>query len=154
MHQVTVFSKQEFNKDLLNKTIFYSYYETHAGTLKILSTESGIFKATYQEDFSKEEKLYTFKKQLDISKLLLIGTKFQIAVWQTALSISSGQTTTYQSLAESIAKPKAYRAVAQALANNKIAYFVPCHRIINKNGQLGGYKWGIEKKRLLLESEK
>jgi len=154
MYQIHTFLPQDFKNYLNNRTIFYSYYQTNAGTLKILATEDGIFKATYQEDFTKEETLYIFQEKIDPSKLILVGTNFQQVVWKATLSIASGRVASYQSLAESIAKPKAYRAVAQALAKNKIAYFIPCHRIINKNGKLGGYKWGIEKKRLLLESER
>ena len=82
------------------------------------------------------------------------GTAFQRQVWQTLREVPFGATTTYAEIAEKIGKPKAVRAVAGACASNKIAIAVPCHRVVRKNGGLGGYRWGNEKKRLILEREK
>jgi AraC family transcriptional regulator of adaptative response/methylated-DNA-[protein]-cysteine methyltransferase len=86
--------------------------------------------------------------------LTTTGTDFQNQVWQAITKIPTGTTATYQQLAQQLGKPKAYRAVANALARNNIAYFIPCHRITRANGSLGGYKWGIEIKSLLLDFEK
>ena len=82
------------------------------------------------------------------------GTAFQRQVWQALREIPLGATATYAEIAETIGKPKAVRAVAGACASNKIAIAVPCHRVVRKNGGLGGYRWGNEKKRLILEREK
>jgi AraC family transcriptional regulator of adaptative response/methylated-DNA-[protein]-cysteine methyltransferase len=67
--------------------------------------------------------------------------------------VPSGATISYSDLAKTIGKPKAVRAVANACASNKIAAVIPCHRVVRANGGLGGYRWGIERKRKLLEQE-
>ena len=85
--------------------------------------------------------------------LALRGTSFQIAVWGALQSIPCGETASYLSLARKIGRPTATRAVARACASNKIAFFIPCHRVIRSDGQLGGYRWGLERKALLLNWE-
>jgi AraC family transcriptional regulator of adaptative response/methylated-DNA-[protein]-cysteine methyltransferase len=81
-----------------------------------------------------------------------IGTPFQQTVWMALTNIAMGQTLSYQTLAQRIGQPKASRAVASACAANTIAIIVPCHRVIRQNGDLGGYRWGLDtKKRLLLQ---
>ena len=80
------------------------------------------------------------------------GTKFQIKVWKQIMKIPFGETKTYSEIAELIGKPKAIRAVANACGQNKLALFIPCHRVVGKNGY-GGYKWGIDKKKFLLKLE-
>jgi AraC family transcriptional regulator of adaptative response/methylated-DNA-[protein]-cysteine methyltransferase len=82
------------------------------------------------------------------------GTTFQWKVWQALRAIPVGQTRSYQEIALAIGQPTASRAVAQACATNPVAVFIPCHRVIRNNGQLGGYHWGIERKQQLLENEK
>ena len=86
--------------------------------------------------------------------LMLDGTPFQIQVWKLLLTVPRGETWTYQELANHLGRPSATRAVANACGANKIAYFIPCHRIIRSDGGLGGYRWGIELKRRLLDVEK
>lgn len=86
--------------------------------------------------------------------LMLDGTPFQIQVWNLLLTIRRGETWTYQELANHLGRPSATRAVANACGANKIAYFIPCHRIIRSDGGLGGYRWGIELKQRLLDVEK
>ncbi len=86
-------------------------------------------------------------------KLLLQGTSFQIKVWEALMSIPQGTVTTYASLAKSIGKPKAIRAVGIACGKNSIAYLVPCHRVVASNGKLGGYRWGIQRKEAILTWE-
>lgn len=82
------------------------------------------------------------------------GTDFQRKVWSTLIKVSYGSTSTYQQLAESIHRPTAFRAVAQANGYNRISIVVPCHRIIGKNGDLTGYGGGLERKKWLLDFEK
>ncbi len=86
--------------------------------------------------------------------LMLDGTPFQIQVWKLLLTVPRGETWTYQELANHLGRPSATRAVANACGANKIAYFIPCHRIIRSDGGLGGYRWGIELKQRLLDVEK
>ncbi len=81
------------------------------------------------------------------------GTPFQIRVWDALRAIEPGETRSYAELAASIGSPRAVRAVATACASNTIAVLVPCHRIVRKDGALGGYRWGVERKRALLARE-
>ncbi len=82
--------------------------------------------------------------------LFVKGTNFQIQVWQALLNIKFGDITTYQTVAEAIGRPTAARAVGNAIGNNNIAYLIPCHRVIRESGELGGYRWGRERKTMLL----
>ena len=88
-------------------------------------------------------------------KKKLIGTDFQIKVWNAISKIPKGKVKTYKELARSIRKPKASRAVANACSKNPFPIKIPCHRVIRSDGKLGGYsgKGGIKTKRKLLRSE-
>lgn len=81
------------------------------------------------------------------------GTAFQRRVWQELRRIPRGETISYSELANRIGRPKAVRAVASACARNPLAIVTPCHRVVRLNGDLGGYRWGIERKRRLLAAE-
>ena len=81
------------------------------------------------------------------------GTAFQRRVWQALRAIPSGATASYTDIAERIGIPRAVRAVAQACASNTLAVAIPCHRVVRKDGALAGYRWGVERKRALLERE-
>jgi len=81
------------------------------------------------------------------------GTAFQQRVWQALREIPVGSTASYSEIAGRIGLPKAVRAVAQACASNEIAVAIPCHRVVRSNGSLSGYRWGVERKRALLERE-
>lgn len=84
----------------------------------------------------------------------LHGTDFQLAVWSAIRSIPFGETRSYSEVARMIGKPKAVRAVANACAVNPVPLIIPCHRVVRKNGDLGGYGLGIDRKRNILEEEK
>jgi AraC family transcriptional regulator of adaptative response/methylated-DNA-[protein]-cysteine methyltransferase len=86
--------------------------------------------------------------------LELRGTAFQCAVWRYLQSIPPGQTCSYAEVARGLGRPAAARAVAQACARNRIAVAVPCHRVIRGSGELGGYRWGLDRKRRLLAGER
>lgn len=92
------------------------------------------------------------RKSFDI-QLRLVGTDFQLQVWNELISIPYGATKTYKDIAQSICKPKAVRAVAGAIGANGISILIPCHRIIGSNHSLTGYAGGLEAKRLLLRIE-
>jgi len=82
------------------------------------------------------------------------GTAFQVKVWRFLLSVREGDVLSYTELAQQIDKPKAARAVASACARNRIAILIPCHRVLRGDGSLGGYRWGLERKRALLDAER
>lgn len=81
------------------------------------------------------------------------GTAFQERVWQALRDIPVGSTASYTEIAHQIGSPKAFRAVAQACAANNLAVAIPCHRVVRSDGNLSGYRWGVERKRQLLERE-
>jgi AraC family transcriptional regulator of adaptative response/methylated-DNA-[protein]-cysteine methyltransferase len=82
------------------------------------------------------------------------GTAFQQRVWRALRAIPAGETRSYADIARRIRQPSAVRAVAQACAGNPVAVAIPCHRVVRSDGGLSGYRWGIERKRLLLERER
>jgi AraC family transcriptional regulator of adaptative response/methylated-DNA-[protein]-cysteine methyltransferase len=84
----------------------------------------------------------------------LRATAFQARVWQALREIPRGQTRSYAEVARALGQPSAVRAVARACATNPVAIAVPCHRVIGSDGSLTGYRWGIERKKKLLEMEK
>ena len=122
-----------------------------------LQTESGTGQshAVPIESIKIELKSY-FEGRLTVFKtpLCLRGSPFRTLVWEELLRIPYGQTRTYAQQSEAIGKPKAYRAAANANAANQLAIIVPCHRVINSNGGLGGYAGGIMRKRWLIDHEK
>ncbi len=99
-----------------------------------------------------DEYLTGNRKEFDIP-LLVIGTDFQKSVWNALMEIPYGSTSTYSQLAESINNAKAIRAVGNANGANAIALVIPCHRVIESNGDLGGYGGGLSVKKRLLELE-
>ena len=82
------------------------------------------------------------------------GTAFQQKVWRALRKIPVGRTATYSDIARRIGAPKAVRAVAGACAANHIAVAIPCHRVIRTDGDLSGYRWGVDRKRALLDRER
>jgi AraC family transcriptional regulator of adaptative response/methylated-DNA-[protein]-cysteine methyltransferase len=85
--------------------------------------------------------------------LFVTGTAFQIQVWQALLRVPEGRLTSYGALAASLQMPTAARAVGSAVGANPIACLIPCHRVIRSTGELGGYRWGLTRKRALLGLE-
>lgn len=81
------------------------------------------------------------------------GTEFQQAVWKALQEINPGARATYTEVARKLGKPKAFRAVALACAANAIAVAIPCHRVVRGDGGLSGYRWGVERKKWLLQKE-
>ncbi len=107
-------------------------------------------------DMAKREiqEYFAGKRRAFETPLALQGTVFQNLVWETLRGIPFGETLSYTDLARKIDKPSAFRAVAQANAQNPLAIIVPCHRVINADGELGGYSAGQERKSWLLAFEK
>jgi len=83
-------------------------------------------------------------------RVVMIGTDFEVRVWETLLKIPMGRVTTYSDIATEIHNPKGARAVGAAVGKNPIAFVVPCHRVVGKGGDLTGYHWGLTRKRAML----
>jgi len=94
------------------------------------------------------------QSQATAESLDLRGTAFQLRVWQALREIPRGETRTYSQLARDLGNPNATRAVARACALNRVSVLVPCHRVVGASGSLTGYRWGVERKRQLLEAER
>jgi AraC family transcriptional regulator, regulatory protein of adaptative response / methylated-DNA-[protein]-cysteine methyltransferase len=86
-------------------------------------------------------------------RVLLIGTGFQVRVWQELLKIPLAKTCSYFDIATQIGEPKATRAVGSALGKNSIAFIIPCHRVLKKSGAIGKYRWGKDRKSSILDWE-
>jgi AraC family transcriptional regulator of adaptative response/methylated-DNA-[protein]-cysteine methyltransferase len=113
-------------------------------------------KAKYVEDFTAtaptarrifDQALWRKDQPL---RVILIGTDFEVRVWERLLTVPMGKLTTYSDLATHAGAPKAARAVGAAVGKNPISFVVPCHRVIGKSGELTGYHWGITRKRAML----
>jgi AraC family transcriptional regulator of adaptative response/methylated-DNA-[protein]-cysteine methyltransferase len=85
--------------------------------------------------------------------LLVRGTNFQVKVWRALLQIPVGSVATYEDIATAIGSPNAVRAVGTAIGRNPVAFLIPCHRVIRTTGALGGYRWGLPRKRAMLAWE-
>jgi AraC family transcriptional regulator of adaptative response/methylated-DNA-[protein]-cysteine methyltransferase len=82
-----------------------------------------------------------------------VGTPFQHQVWRALLDIPRGEVVSYQDIAHKVGRPKAVRAVGSAVGANPISPLIPCHRVVGSNGSFGGYYWGLDIKRALLQEE-
>lgn len=111
-----------------------TYVEDHAGTAGLA-----------QRVFDKS--LWTPEQPL---RVVLIGTDFEVRVWETLLKIPMGRAVCYSDIADNIERPKASRAVGAAVGKNPISFVVPCHRALGKSGALTGYHWGITRKQAML----
>lgn len=144
------------------------YYESPIGWLQIIGTNEGIERIDVVErgedqnekvaeplmQSLEELEQYFQKKRTSFSMpLKLVGTPFQLRVWEALQTIPYGQTVSYADIAKQIGQPKAVRAVGNAVGNNPITIVVPCHRVVRTGGGLGGYAWGIERKKWLLTHE-
>jgi AraC family transcriptional regulator of adaptative response/methylated-DNA-[protein]-cysteine methyltransferase len=115
---------------------------------------SSVIEAALESVDSQHFSESCYSKKLAAPQVLdLRGTEFQLRVWQALGAIPRGQRRSYSELAAELGSPKAVRAVARACAANRVAILVPCHRVVGADGGLTGYRWGIERKRMLLESE-
>lgn len=115
----------------------------------------GFPKANYQQtsDALQQRALCVFHEdwqQLDAIKLHLKGTDFQLKVWQALLNVPLGKLTSYGRVAQTIDKPNASRAVGSAIGSNPVAFLIPCHRVIQGSGNIGGYMWGTTRKSAII----
>jgi len=159
-------------------TMRYGFHASPFGTALVMATERGLAglaladtgkeraaladmkgrwpKANYVEDFVATAPLA--KRIFDSAlwredqplRVVLIGTDFEVRVWEALLHIPMGRLATYSDIAGKIAAPKAARAVGAAVGKNPICFVVPCHRVVGKSGELTGYHWGLTRKRAML----
>ena len=112
-------------------------------------------RATFDRD---DEAIAALAAQIFIARrgpivLSLSGTNFQFKVWQALLELGARGPTSYSEIARAIGQPSASRAVGQAVGANPVAWLIPCHRVLRRDGGLGGYHWGVERKRAMLAWE-
>jgi AraC family transcriptional regulator of adaptative response/methylated-DNA-[protein]-cysteine methyltransferase len=159
-------------------TIHYGFHPSPFGTALIMATERGLAglafddadarkpaladmqsrwpKATYVEDSARTASLARriFDRKLwrpdQPLRLVLIGTDWEVRVWETLMKIPLGRLTTYSDIAAKVCTPAAARAVGAAVGKNPICFVVPCHRVVGKSGALTGYHWGITRKQAML----
>lgn len=165
----------EYKNGAQNLSVNFSYAESPFGNLIVASTEKGICYMAFEDD---EANAYidlrskfpnaTFQRKLDLIqqhalfifqndwnnlpeiKLHLKGTEFQLKVWETLLKIPMGKLATYGSIAERIGHAGASRAVGTAIGSNPVAFLIPCHRVIQSSGSIGGYMWGNTRKTAII----
>lgn len=155
--------------------INYSFAESPFGNVIVASTSKGVCYMAFEEDekiaFEKlylkfpnahfhskldllqQNALYIFQddwNKLPAIKLHLKGTAFQLKVWESLLKIPMGKLSTYGKLAGDIGNPKASRAVGSAIGGNPVAFLIPCHRVIQSTGAVGGYMWGPTRKTAII----
>ncbi|WP_343663926.1 methylated-DNA--[protein]-cysteine S-methyltransferase [Chryseobacterium mucoviscidosis] len=168
-------SPAEYKNGGKSLNINYSFSESPFGKVIAASTEKGICYMAFETDHHKalgdlqakfpnasffEKKddfqnnaLSIFSKdwtELNTIKLHLKGTDFQLKVWESLLTIPMGKLSTYGNLADKIGNPNASRAVGTAIGSNPVAFLIPCHRVIQSTGKIGGYMWGSERKQLII----
>jgi len=168
-------SPAEYKNGGKSLSINYSFSESPFGNVITASTEKGICYMAFENNketalgnlrskfpnasfFEKQDELQknalsifnTDWTKLNTVKLHLKGTDFQLKVWESLLSIPMGKLSTYGNLAEKIGNSKASRAVGTAIGNNPVAFLIPCHRVIQSSGNIGGYMWGSERKQLII----
>lgn len=157
--------------------IYYSIFKTPFGWCLVASTEKGICNILFSDrknevvqDLNERwpraeiiSKVLPAHRQIEACfkkttsrtkfmkiKLHLYGTNFQIDVWEALLTIPECGVVSYGDLAEKLGDKKMSRAVGTAVGNNPIGYIIPCHRVLKSTGEIGGYRWGIERKRAML----
>lgn len=165
----------EFKNGGANLIINYCFAESPFGKMIVASTTKGICHMFFEEDERKaladlkvrfpnakyhqitdkfqQDALFIFQKdwrQLDKIKLHLAGTPFQLKVWESLLKIPMGALSTYGDIAKDIGNPKSSRAVGTAIGSNPVAFLIPCHRVIQSGGKIGGYMWGPDKKTAII----
>lgn len=148
---------------------YKGYIESEIGFIEVVGTERGILSVSFVERRSvgspslhprvqaciKQLEQYFGGKRKEFSMgLVLEGTHFQKRVWEQLIKIPFGKTVSYKYIANSIGNSNAARAVGNANGKNKIAIIVPCHRVIENNGNLGGYGGGLWRKEWLLKHER
>jgi len=147
-------------------TIHYGFESSDYGPILVAKTARGLCWLALGADrtvlFQKMKRNWRGARfvQIDMrdvfggsAALDLFGTPFQLQVWKALLDVPCGKTVSYQDIAQAIRKPRAVRAVGTAIGSNPISVLVPCHRVIRRDGGIGGYAWGVDIKREILRAE-
>ena len=167
----------EYQAQAAGLAIRYGFHPTPFGECLLSLTDRGICGLTFQASAEQAAALHTLQQQWPRARLraaptetaavvrqlfrapgpdakplalLLKGTNFQIKVWEALLRIPNGQVVSYADVAVVIGRPGASQAVGGAVGANAIGYLIPCHRVIQQHGGLGGYRWGATRKQALL----
>ncbi|WP_343594982.1 methylated-DNA--[protein]-cysteine S-methyltransferase [Acinetobacter sp.] len=173
--QIEGMSPAEYKNGGESLQIHYSFSETRFGLIIIASTAKGIchmaFTENHEDAFSQLQAQFPNAKfvqqenelqrkamsifqlnpnNLSEIKLHLKGTEFQLKVWESLLKIPMGELTTYSAIAKGIGNNKACRAVGTAIGSNPVAFLIPCHRVIQSSGHIGGYMWGTTRKTAII----
>ena len=173
-------SPGEFKNQGANLKIDYGFHDSPFGEVLLALTARGILAMSFVNSDNRETELARLKsewcnanfheeskrsgeivkrlfsnKNSNREKLLLSirGTNFQIKVWNALLSIPVGSVVSYQAVANNLGRSRAVRAVANAVGANPVAYLIPCHRVLRSSGELSGYRWGADRKRIMLGRE-
>lgn len=158
--------------------IRYGRHDTPFGTALLAATERGICHLSFEGDESAKaiaelqaewpraqlradnagtkrliDEIFSREQPGDPLHLWVRGTNFQVQVWTALLRVPAGSLISYGGLASAVGTPAASRAVGSAVANNHIAYLIPCHRVIRQTGAVGQYRWGAERKKAMLAWE-
>ena len=162
--------------------INYGFHQTPFGKAMVARTQGGLSDLMFVDGESEGEAFLTLRRRWPAAEinegpeateeivarifgrasgwtgsdgihLMLRGTNFQIKVWQALLRIPEGAVVSYSDVAKSIGRPDAVRAVAGAVGSNPVAWLIPCHRVLRSTGEIGGYRWGIARKRMMLARE-
>ncbi|WP_458761428.1 methylated-DNA--[protein]-cysteine S-methyltransferase [Afipia sp. TerB] len=171
-------SPGEWKKGGAGMTLHYGFHPSPFGTAIVITSDRGLAGLAFADDGEERIALKDMQRRWPLAtyvedhagtamlahrifdssqwradqplRVVLIGTDFEVRVWETLLRIPMGRAATYSDVACSIDSPKASRAVGAAVGRNPISFVVPCHRVIGKSGALTGYHWGITRKRAML----
>lgn len=158
----------------------YQYYDTHLGKVLVVTDPIGVLYVGFVDEIGKEtafsdcpvitataeyhqaedelqHQVIDFISGKKPSKKIIIHvdpTEFQLQVWKELLNIPLGAVKSYKDIALALNKPRAARAVGTAIGNNPIAFLIPCHRVVRSDGQFGGYRWGMNIKKKIIDWEK
>ena len=159
-------------------TIYYGFHPSPFGTALVMGTERGLAGLAFADSGEEQAALADMRSRWPQAQLVenaartaplacrifdrklwraeerlrvvLIGTDFEVRVWETLLKIPMGRAMSYSEIAAKVGAPKAARAVGAAVGKNPISFVVPCHRVLGKSGAITGYHWGLTRKRAML----
>ncbi len=141
----------KYRRGAIAAPIRYTLSDSPLGRMLIAATDKGEAMQQWRNDLLRQMRGQELSSMLPLD---IQATAFQRRVWTYLQSLPPGATRSYSQVAKAIGQPTASRAVARACASNPVAVAIPCHRIVRNNGDMGGYRWGTERKKALLEMER